>query len=427
MTETAKATEALMLGTQVPKRGGKLPLSHSGAFAEVLTISRNPSGAPPRHDLESLHTVESRLLALLDALVAPATDQADAADKDVELVRQKGGTQRKAEAKPSPEQSRALPKLDEKDGGEEPEAQPADAAAIHPQPPHEPSVEADSSQPPGSRPVTNPAAAERMPAIVAEERPAASKEQRAMSQPVPVPDADLPPHGETDGGDKREANAGRRNPTAITAMKTASQRSAAPEPETGRNTSRAEPLPRASGTALPAASSPAQAPAQALSTTTSALISDLNALPELANAAVKILPSSSESNRKILHGIKIQLHPAELGSVSVKMMMSGTQLSVEIQPETAEAYKRLSADGDGMMRALRGLGFDVDRIVVQQPQGGGPEIRSGTDGFHAAAHQGQPDARPQSGARREESGRQHIAGRATEDPGDGAPAGDLYI
>ena len=422
MTETAKAAESLLLGTQVPKRGGKLPLRHSGAFAQVLTIGRDPSGAQPRNGLESLHKVESRLSALLDALVAPATKQADAAEKGAEPIPPKGGAERTAEAKPLPEPSQASPTLDEENGQQESEAQPTDAATIQPHPTPEPSVEPDPGRQTGSRPVASPAAAERMPDMTAEEGPGAGKKPRAMSQPVPVPNTDLPPPSEAHGGEQ-EANAGRRNPAA---MKAISEHFAAPEPEADRNTARSEPLPRGPSAALPAASSPVPAPASALNTTASALISDLNALPELASATVKIIPSPTESNRKILHGIKIQLHPAELGSVSVRMTMSETQLSVEIQPETAEAYKRLNADGDGMMRALRGLGFEVDRIIVQQPQGG-PEIRSGSNGFQTAAHDGQPDAKPESGARREEDGRRQAAGRAMEDSGDGAPAGDLYI
>jgi chemotaxis protein MotD len=67
------------------------------------------------------------------------------------------------------------------------------------------------------------------------------------------------------------------------------------------------------------------------------------------------------------HMLKIELHPAELGVVTASLRLSGGQLSVELKPETTEAYRRLSADADTIASSLKKLGFDVDTVSIMQP------------------------------------------------------------
>ncbi len=64
--------------------------------------------------------------------------------------------------------------------------------------------------------------------------------------------------------------------------------------------------------------------------------------------------------------LKIQLTPVELGVVTVKLTGSGENLAIEIQVETGEARHRLAADSEAIVRSLQGLGYDIDRITVQQ-------------------------------------------------------------
>ena len=68
------------------------------------------------------------------------------------------------------------------------------------------------------------------------------------------------------------------------------------------------------------------------------------------------------------HVLKIELHPAELGAVAASLRLSGEQLSVELKPETVEAYRRLSADADSIAQSLKRLGLAVDSVSVIQPQ-----------------------------------------------------------
>ncbi|MGX5826788.1 flagellar hook-length control protein FliK [Mesorhizobium sp. 43Arga] len=67
------------------------------------------------------------------------------------------------------------------------------------------------------------------------------------------------------------------------------------------------------------------------------------------------------------HVLKIELHPAELGMVTAHLRLSGEQLSIELKPETHDAYRRLSSDSEAIVKSLRGLGFEVDKVTIMQP------------------------------------------------------------
>lgn len=63
--------------------------------------------------------------------------------------------------------------------------------------------------------------------------------------------------------------------------------------------------------------------------------------------------------------LRIQLHPVDLGTVTVKLSGSGEELAIEVQVETSEARHRLAQDSEAIMRSLRGLGYEIDRINIQ--------------------------------------------------------------
>lgn len=67
------------------------------------------------------------------------------------------------------------------------------------------------------------------------------------------------------------------------------------------------------------------------------------------------------------HVLKIELHPAELGMVTASLRLSGEQLSIELKPETHDVHRRLSADSEAIVKSLRGLGFEVDKVTILQP------------------------------------------------------------
>jgi chemotaxis protein MotD len=84
------------------------------------------------------------------------------------------------------------------------------------------------------------------------------------------------------------------------------------------------------------------------------------------------------------HILKIELHPAELGMVTASLRLTGEQLSIELKPETREAYRRLATDSDAIVKSLRGLGFDVDKVTILQP----------SIAVHASARSDAPNSQP---------------------------------
>ncbi|MCO6392897.1 hypothetical protein GTW25_17875 [Aliihoeflea aestuarii] len=64
--------------------------------------------------------------------------------------------------------------------------------------------------------------------------------------------------------------------------------------------------------------------------------------------------------------LRIQLHPLELGMVTAKLSLQGGAMAVELQTETRDAAARLATDSNDIVKALRGLGIEVDRVTVTQ-------------------------------------------------------------
>jgi chemotaxis protein MotD len=64
--------------------------------------------------------------------------------------------------------------------------------------------------------------------------------------------------------------------------------------------------------------------------------------------------------------LRIQLHPLELGVVTAKLSLQGGAMTVELQTETRDAASRLATDSNDIVKALRGLGIEVDRVTVTQ-------------------------------------------------------------
>src|SRR5690606_21991603 len=62
--------------------------------------------------------------------------------------------------------------------------------------------------------------------------------------------------------------------------------------------------------------------------------------------------------------LRIQLNPAELGVVTARLTATGQQLEVEIQVETVEARQKLNADSETILKALRSIGYDVERVTI---------------------------------------------------------------
>ncbi|WP_173934803.1 flagellar hook-length control protein FliK [Chelativorans sp. Marseille-P2723] len=161
-------------------------------------------------------------------------------------------------------------------------------------------------------------------------------------------------------------------------------------------------------------------------TVLAALESDTTYRVAFAEAATAV--AQNTRNPQPLLTLKIQLHPSELGTVMANLKMSGEQLTVELQVESTEARLKLQADRDSMVQALRSLGYDVDRISIQQMTNS-PSATPGSTGsgressFQAGTGPGQDQnsGRPDSGAGDNPfaPSREAIEGRQDDASGDG--------
>jgi chemotaxis protein MotD len=118
--------------------------------------------------------------------------------------------------------------------------------------------------------------------------------------------------------------------------------------------------------------------------------------------------------------------------VTARLTLQGPQLVVELQVETSEARQRLNADSEAMMRALRAMGYEVDRVTIQQaPNTASNPTGAGAAGRDAGFQAGTGDGQQGSGARqtREDSsgGNRHPAGSEAEKRQDAGASGSLYI
>lgn len=129
-----------------------------------------------------------------------------------------------------------------------------------------------------------------------------------------------------------------------------------------------------------------------VSTTTAAFLDVLSSHPILKvqdSRAPAAAATAGQFQASMLRSIKIQLHPVELGTVTAELRMAGNQLSVDLRVENAEAHHRLSNDTDAIVKSLRALGFDIDKVAIQPLQ---PAIHSGrADAATAGAGTSQRD------------------------------------
>jgi chemotaxis protein MotD len=106
------------------------------------------------------------------------------------------------------------------------------------------------------------------------------------------------------------------------------------------------------------------------------------------------------------------------------LRLTGDQLTIELQVDRAEAYDRLSTDSETILKAVRALGIEVDKVTVQQPQaqgsvnarsdnsaafsGGGRDANFSTSGDSGGRESGQAGAR--GGRDGQDEPGTHIAG-----------------
>lgn len=169
--------------------------------------------------------------------------------------------------------------------------------------------------------------------------------------------------------------------------------------------------------------------------TISGLVTAMEAEPTWRSATVDpSLPAASRSQtpQSGFSTLRIQLNPAELGMVTARLTANGSQLSVEIQVESNDARQRLTSDSDAIVKALRGAGFDVEKVTIQQASqntsSNGQQSASGGRDFGQADQQARHGADANGRGQQQETSRDRKAGgHAQGEPFAGHSGGGLYI
>lgn len=135
---------------------------------------------------------------------------------------------------------------------------------------------------------------------------------------------------------------------------------------------------------------------------------------ELANAAAQ------SSQGKVVHTLKLQMTPIELGSVTATLRLSGEELSVQLTVDNPAALRQLTNDQSDILKALRAQGLVVDQVQVNMQVAS--TDRSADTGQNAS--QGQ-----QSGQQASQSGSQGGSERqqSGETAGSGARVADERV
>lgn len=67
----------------------------------------------------------------------------------------------------------------------------------------------------------------------------------------------------------------------------------------------------------------------------------------------------------VVHTLKLQMNPDNLGPMTASLRLKGEELSVDVRVETVEAYRQLTADQDNLVKSLKDQGFAVEQVNIQ--------------------------------------------------------------
>lgn len=208
----------------------------------------------------------------------------------------------------------------------------------------------------------------------------------------------------------------------------------------GEGNSRAAPTPndavqsRVNVLGFTAAVAPAATTNAPLGTTAAGVFAAMESEPTWRSAAMD--PAAMTGSRGTLNAtgvntLRIQLNPAELGTVTARLTAAGEQLSVEIEVESADARQRLNSDSESILKSLRAIGYDIDKVVITQSSqnaSGNPQ-QGATGREQFASNQQTQDEGAAAGRDGRGAGRQdgeaarHASGENTADH----TGGSLYI
>jgi chemotaxis protein MotD len=137
--------------------------------------------------------------------------------------------------------------------------------------------------------------------------------------------------------------------------------------------------------------------------------------------------------------LTVQLHPAELGVVTIRIALRNDTVELQIETDRHDTARLVHADREALSSLLRSAGYSVETLTVRavDPSSAPASFGSSSPGSPDGAPQSQaggsqPDARPSSGGRghAERDGNPHGSRRDSNDEQDGArhrPGDGLYV
>lgn len=110
-----------------------------------------------------------------------------------------------------------------------------------------------------------------------------------------------------------------------------------------------------------------------------------------------------------LQAIRVQLHPAELGTLTLNLRATGNRISVDIKAEEHAARKLVAGGLDTVARSFQTLGYQVDQVSLASA-----DSRSDTLGqWGGDRERGETDGRRQDGEYANQAGRDDRAATAS--------------
>lgn len=258
----------------------------------------------------------------------------------------------------------------------------------------------------------------------------AGKEQRPLAAGEAVPAQDAP---STDVSDKRQdPSAGERLARAAARVADSAENRQAGDGAGRKDDGQAAKTPVSSqspATAQPQADPAAARPAVAAGVAFSVVEAIRNnanwsAFLKAPTAQYREMPNGQGQT---LQAIKVQLHPAELGTLTLNLRATGNRISVDIKAEEHAARKLVAGGLDTVARSFQTLGYQVDQVNLA-----GADGRSATlDQWGGNRERGDTDGRRQDGEYANQAGRDdRAAATNSSDEGASGRAGGgrtLYI
>ena len=117
-------------------------------------------------------------------------------------------------------------------------------------------------------------------------------------------------------------------------------------------------------------------------------------LPQ-AGAVAASAPVGAAARIKPLQVLNITLDPPDLGSVSIKMRLTGQKLDLNIEVAQKDTVPLLGKEGDSLSNALQSSGYTVDSLTIKAASG----AAVGSQHHHDPSRGPRPVTGPSSGPR----------------------------